>query len=124
MYVGAMTNADLPSDTAKAPEKARKAALKALLDGWGAAGASMTRLASGLGALQYALFVGFAWGAASAVSALVNSQPIWPGLTLALACATLRAAAQAGETRAGLEASARVRAGVRRASKRVRGSFM
>lgn len=101
---------------AKAAQKARKDALGALLTDWGQPAQAQTRLSAALGVVQYALFIGFAWGAAMAVSALVNGASIWPGLALALVSAGLRALAQAGETRAGVEASAIVRGHVRRLS--------
>jgi len=101
---------------AKAAQKAHKAALGDLLAQWGQSAQRQTRISAGLGVLQYALFIGFAWGAASAVDALVSGNSIWPGLVLALVSAGLRALAQAGETRAGVEASAIVRGHVRQLS--------
>lgn len=90
-----------------------KARLGALLTGWGRAGAGPSRLASLAGIAQYALFIGFAWHAAGAVAALVDGAPVLGALLWAAAFAALRAIAQAIETRAGFEASARVRAHVR-----------
>lgn len=102
--------ADPTSDAAT--DRSRTATL---LKDWGKAGARFEIGAAALGVLQAVLFIGFAWGAAGAVSALVAGASPWSGLILALACAGLRAIAQAGETRLGFEASARVRAHVRRA---------
>ncbi|MCC5981445.1 MAG: thiol reductant ABC exporter subunit CydD [Oceanicaulis sp.] len=90
-----------------------KARLGALLTGWGRAGAAPSRLASLAGIAQYALFIGFAWHAAGAVAALVDGAPVLGPLLWAAGFAALRAIAQAIETRAGFEASARVRTHVR-----------
>ncbi len=111
---GTMNTTDLSAPNARAAEKARRVALDALLKTWGAPAALQTGLSAALGAIQYALFAGFAWGAASAVNALVTGAAIRPGLSLALLCAVLRALAQAGETRCGAEASALARRSVRR----------
>ncbi|WP_440958948.1 thiol reductant ABC exporter subunit CydD [Oceanicaulis sp. LC35] len=108
-----MNNTDLSAGDMKAAQKARKARLAACLKAWGAPASALTRLSTTFGAAQYAVFVGFAWGAAWAVSALVNSQPVWPGLCLALVSATLRAVFQALETRTGVLASLKVRSTVR-----------
>ena len=109
----AMNHTDLSPDALKAAQKARKARLAAYLKAWGAPAQGLTRRSSAFGAAQYAIFVGFAWGAAWAVSALVNSEPVWPGLILALACAGVRAILQAAETRSGVLASLKVRSTVR-----------
>ncbi len=109
----AMSTSELSADAEKAASKARKAELGALLKAWGESATALTRQSMVFGAAQYAVFVGFAWGAAWAVSALVNNDSIWPGLILALACAGLRAACQAAETRTGVEASLKVRQTVR-----------
>jgi len=109
-----MNTTDPSAPDAKTAQKARKAALGALLKAWGQPAATQTRLSAALGVAQYTLFIGFAWGAANAVDALVRGESIWPGLALALVSAVLRALAQAGETRAGVEASAIVRSHVRR----------
>lgn len=93
-----------------------KARLGALLAGWGKAGAGPSRVASLAGIAQYALFIGFAWNAAGAVAALVDGAAILGFLLWAAGFAALRAVAQAIETRAGFEASARVRAHVRGAA--------
>ncbi|XBQ17641.1 MAG: thiol reductant ABC exporter subunit CydD [Oceanicaulis sp.] len=111
-----MTDAVLTGPTGAEAVTTDKAALGKLLNSWRKAGRSAERAAAALGVLQYALFIGFAWGAASAVSGLVAGEPWWPGLLLALVCGGLRAIAQGGETRLGFEASARVRAHVRRAA--------
>lgn len=97
-------------------QTASRAGTDNLLKDWGKAGVRAQHAASALGVGQVILFIGFAWGAAGAVGALVAGAPPWPDLVLALACAGLRAAAQAGEARMGFEASARVRAHVRRAA--------
>tara|TARA_R100000306_G_scaffold62508_1_gene71374 strand:- start:3026 stop:4750 length:1725 start_codon:yes stop_codon:yes gene_type:complete len=109
----AMSTSELSADTEKAASKARKAELGALLKAWGEPATVLTRQSTAFGAAQYAVFVGFAWGAAWAVSALVNGGAVWPGLILALTCAGLRAACQAAETRTGVEASLKVRQTVR-----------
>ncbi len=110
---GVMSNTDLSAADIKAAQKARKARLAAYLKAWGAPASGLTRLGAAFGAAQYAVFIGFAWGAAWAVSALVNAQPVWPGLGLALVCAVLRAVLQAAETRMGVLASLKVRSTVR-----------
>lgn len=108
------------TDAAAAPAKpsstkaARKAAQSALLDAWGRAGVGAERIAAAFGVAQILAYIGFAWGAAEAVSALVAGTPPWSGLVMALGFAAARAALQSLETRAGFEASARVRAHVRR----------
>ena len=113
---GLMTDAATAPDDLKAAQKARKARLAKLLKAWAKAGQGPERLAAALGVGQIVAFIGFAWGAASAVSALVEGTPPWPGLVLALACAAGRAVMQSAETRSGFEASARVRGHVRRAA--------
>ena len=110
---GVMSNTDLSAADIKAAQKARKARLGALLKAWGAPASGLTRLSTACGAAQYAVFVGFAWGAAWAVSALVNGEPVWPGLVLALVCAVLRAVLQSAEIRTGVLASLKVRSTVR-----------
>lgn len=87
-----------------------------LLKDWGRAGLGPELLASLAGVAQYVAFIGFAWGAAEAVSAIVAGRAPWAGLGLALTAAAVRAVAQGFEARMGFEASARVRAHVRRAS--------
>jgi len=88
-------------------------ALGALLVQWGQAGRGPSLLASACGIAQYALFIGFAGFAASAIAALVAGEPfVMPALMAAL-FAFVRAGAQALETRAGFEAAARVKAHVR-----------
>ncbi|MGJ3233073.1 MAG: thiol reductant ABC exporter subunit CydD [Oceanicaulis sp.] len=109
------TPAAAPSD-ARPSRPAPREKPPSLLKDWGKAGARAERAAAALGVLQAVLFIGFAWGAAGAVSALVAGAPPWPSLALALMCAGLRAAAQAGEARMGFEASATVRAHVRRSA--------
>ena len=110
---GVMNNTDLSAADMKAAQKARKTRLAAYLKAWGAPASGLTRQSMACGAAQYAVFVGFAWGAAWAVSALVNGEPVWPGLVLALVCAALRAVLQAIETRTGVLASLKVRSTVR-----------
>ncbi|MEO1039842.1 MAG: thiol reductant ABC exporter subunit CydD [Pseudomonadota bacterium] len=95
------------------PAKTRTAAL---LRQWSKAGQRETLTAGALGVAQYALFVGFAWCAAGALQALIDGDPPWRWLMTALVFALARAAAQAGETRLGFEAGAKVRAHVRRAA--------
>ena len=102
-----------PAETAAAETSADPAKL---LKAWSRVSTPHERLAALFGVVHHLAFVGFAWGAASAVSALVAGQPIWTGLALALVCAVVRAGLQAGEARAGFEASAQVRAHVRRAA--------
>ena len=109
MTTPAASSADTPPD-----ETAPRDRTASLLKDWGKAGARAERLAAALGVVQAVLFIGFAWGAAGAVSALVAGTAPWSALLLALACAGLRALAQAGEARLGFEASAQVRAHVRR----------
>ena len=111
-----MTDAAAASEDLEADPKARKAALASLLKGWAKAGQGPERLAAALGVGQILAFIGFAWGAAGAVSALVAGTAPWFALVLALVCAGARALMQSAETRYGFEASARVRAHVRRAS--------
>ena len=110
---GVMSNTDLSAADMKAAQKARKTRLAAYLKAWGAPATGLTRQSTAFGAAQYAVFVGFAWGAAWAVSALVNGAALWPGLILALVCAVLRAVFQAAETRTGILASLKVRSSVR-----------
>ena len=110
---GVMNNTDLSAADMKAAQKARKTRLGAYLKAWGAPANGLTRRSTMYGAAQYAIFVGFAWGAAWSVSALVNGEPVWPGLMLALVCALVRAVLQAAETRAGVLASLKVRSTVR-----------
>ncbi|KPP81368.1 MAG: ABC-type thiol reductant export system component CydD [Oceanicaulis sp. HLUCCA04] len=88
-------------------------ALGALLTGWGQAGRGPSLLASACGIAQYALFIGFAGFAASAIAALVAGEPFVMAALLAALFAFVRAGAQALETRAGFEAAARVKAHVR-----------
>ncbi|MCP2669656.1 thiol reductant ABC exporter subunit CydD [Maricaulaceae bacterium EIL42A08] len=85
-----------------------------LLKQWAKTGARQERRAAVLGIAQHLAFILFAWGAASVVSALVAGELDGAGLLLAVVGAALRAALQAGETRSGFEASARIRAHVRR----------
>jgi len=85
----------------------------ALLRLWAKKAAPLTAASAALGVAQYALYAGFAWGAASAAAAFIAGESALPGLSLALACAVLRALAQWGEARSGFEAGARVRAHVR-----------
>ncbi|MFW6300686.1 MAG: thiol reductant ABC exporter subunit CydD, partial [Oceanicaulis sp.] len=98
------TPATSPAETLQA-ETVPRDQTASLLKDWGKAGARAERAAAALGVLQAVLFIGFAWGAAGAVSALVAGTPPWPQLLLALASAGLRALAQAGEARLGFEAS-------------------
>ena len=109
-----MTQPSEPSMTHLDDGKARRRALDNMLKGWAKFGLKPERLAAGLGIAQHWAFIGFAWSVASSVSALVAGQS--PGLWLACAviAIVLRAGLQAGEVRAGFEASARVRARVRR----------
>ncbi|PWE16857.1 thiol reductant ABC exporter subunit CydD [Marinicauda salina] len=100
--------------TPESPPQSDKRALARRLAEWGRAGAAMSHAASALGIAQYALFIGFAWGAANALANLAGGGPVGPWLAAAAGFALVRAAAQAGETRLGVEASARVRADVRR----------
>lgn len=109
----AMSTSNVSADAEKTAGKARKAELGALLKAWGEPAAALTRQSMVFGAAQYAVFIGFAWGAAWAVSALVHDGAVWPGLMLALLCAIVRAALQAAETRTGVEASLTVRQTVR-----------
>lgn len=89
--------------------RARKQQLRA----WGRLGARQSMLASLLGIAQAVFFCGFAWGSASAISALVHDQSPLPGFALALFAIAIRALLQWGESRLGFEASARIRARVR-----------
>ncbi|TRO96379.1 thiol reductant ABC exporter subunit CydD [Glycocaulis profundi] len=91
----------------------QRAALGRRLSEWGRAGEGPSRLASGLGIVQFVLFAGFAWGASGAVAALVDGAGPWGWVAVALGFALVRAAAQSAETRAGFEAAARVKAHVR-----------
>lgn len=111
-----MTDAAHHSPASNADRKARKDQLASLLKAWAKAGESAERQAALLGVGQTLAFIGFAWGASTAVSALVAGAPPWTGLGLALAFAGVRAVMQSAETRAGFEASARVRGHVRRAA--------
>lgn len=111
-----MTDAAAPSRNRKAEQADRKVELNSLLKAWAKAGAGPERLAAALGVGQILAFIGFAWGAAEAVSALVAGAPPWTGLALALICAGLRAVMQSAEIRCGFEASAQVRAHVRRSA--------
>lgn len=88
-------------------------ALGTLLVQWGTAGRGPSLLASACGIAQYALFIGFAGFAASAIAALVAGEPFVMPALLAALFAFVRAGAQALETRAGFEAAARVKAHVR-----------
>ena len=108
---GCMT---MPAQPQTAPDmsEARKIRTRQLAE-WGKLARQHTHMASALGLLQAVLFCGFAWGVASAVHALVQGEPFLPGLVLAIASAGARALCQAGETRFGFEASARVRAQLR-----------
>ncbi|WP_270373636.1 thiol reductant ABC exporter subunit CydD [Marinicauda sp. Alg238-R41] len=87
--------------------------LKARLEGWARPARGPMALASGLGIAQFAAYAGFAWSAGQALEAFFSGQPAlaWLGATLLLAA--LRAACQAGEIRAGVEASTTVRQSVR-----------
>ncbi len=85
-----------------------------LLKAWTRISAPHELRAAVFGVMHHLAFIGFAWGAASAVSALVAGDAIGSGLVLALVCALIRAGLQAGEARASFEASASVRAHVRR----------
>jgi ATP-binding cassette subfamily C protein CydD len=111
-----MTDAAAPSSPTKAEAARRKAELTRLLKTWAKAGETPERLAAALGVGQILAFIGFAWGAADAVSALVAGSAPWTGLVLALVSAGLRAMMQSAEIRFGFEASARVRADVRRSA--------
>ena len=75
---GVMSNTDLSAADIKAAQKARKARLAAYLKAWGAPASGLTRLGAAFGAAQYAVFIGFAWGAAWAVSAAVIPPPPEP----------------------------------------------
>ena len=109
-----MTTASPPTRPDATPGESRKKVLAKLLKTWGQAGAGPERLAAALGLAQHVAIIGFAFGAATGVSALVAGQSPVFGLLLAFFSALARAVLQAGETRAGFEASARVRADVRR----------
>ncbi len=85
-----------------------------LLKAWGRFGARFERRAAALGVAQHIAFVIFAWGAASAISALVDGRFDGVAFLVAVLGAAVRAALQAGETRSGFEASAHVRGEVRR----------
>ncbi|MCP2680676.1 thiol reductant ABC exporter subunit CydD [Maricaulaceae bacterium NA33B04] len=85
-----------------------------LLKEWAKVGARQERRAAVLGVAQHLAFILFAWGAAGVVSALVAGDLDGTGLLLAVVGAALRAGLQAGETRSGFEASARIRGYVRR----------
>ncbi len=111
-----MTDAAAPVSNTRADAKARRAGLAKLLKAWGQAGAAPERLAGAAGVGQVLAFIGFAWGASQAVSALVAGTPPWTGLMIALVSAGLRAVLQSVEARAGFEVSARVRAHVRRSA--------
>lgn len=100
-----MTTNPYPLDPERAP--ARR------LAEWGEAGALLSRLGSGLGIAQYAVFAGFAFCAASALAALIAGGAFGAWLAAAAGLALLRAGLQAGEARAGAEASARIRMAVR-----------
>ncbi|WP_188451779.1 thiol reductant ABC exporter subunit CydD [Glycocaulis albus] len=89
-------------------------ALGGLLSAWGKAGRGPSMLASVCGIAQYALFIGFAGFAASAIAGLVNGEAFLAPALIAALFAAFRAGAQALETRAGFEAAARVKAHVRR----------
>jgi ATP-binding cassette subfamily C protein CydD len=91
----------------------RSADVRKLLQSWGKTGLRHERRAAVFGVLQHLAFVLFAWGAASAVSALVAGRIDGWALVLAAVGAAVRAGLQAGETRAGFEASSTVRAHVR-----------
>lgn len=93
-------------------------ALGTLLSQWGQAGRGPSMLASACGIAQYALFIGFAGFAASAIANLVNGEDFVRPAIFAALFALLRAGAQALETRAGFEAAARVKAHVRRETAR------
>lgn len=110
---GVMSNTDLSAADSKAAQKDRKARLAAFLKVWGAPATELIRRSTIFGVAQYAVFIGFAWGAAWAVSALVSGAPVWSGLILALVCALARALLQAAETRTGVLASLKVRSTVR-----------
>lgn len=99
------------SNPALTPEDRR--ALGGLLSTWGKAGRGPSMLASAAGIAQYALFIGFAGFAASAIANLVNGEDFLNPALFAALFALLRAGAQAFETRAGFEAAARVKAHVR-----------
>lgn len=88
-------------------------ALGTLLSQWGQAGRGPSWLASACGIAQYALFIGFAGFAASAIANLVNGEDFFGPAIFAAMFALARAGAQALETRAGFEAAARVKAHVR-----------
>lgn len=88
-------------------------ALGTLLVEWGQAGRGPSLLASVCGIAQYALFIGFAGFAASAIASLVNGEGFVLPAVFAACFALVRAGAQALETRAGFEAAARVKAHVR-----------
>ncbi len=101
------TQARDPSDaSAQNPSK--------LLKSWAKTGLKHERMAAACGIAQHLAFIVFAWGAASAVSALVAGEIDGVALLLAVAGAALRAILQAAETRAGFEASATVRRTIRR----------
>lgn len=88
----------------------------ALLTAWGRSSAGLSWLGSALGLGQALLYAGFAWCAAGAVAALIAGQSPWTWAALAAVFAAIRAGVQWGESRAGFEAGARVRAHVRRAA--------
>lgn len=95
------------------PDTDRKRQTARHLDTWGRAGAGLSRLASGLGIAQHGVYAGFAFCAAAALSALIGGDSFGAWLLAAIALAVLRAVLQAGETRAGVEASIRIRRQVR-----------
>ncbi len=85
---------------------------------WERAGLGWIRIGAGLGIAQYAIFAGFAFCAASALAALVEGRPFAGWLAAAAGLALVRALLQAGETRAGIEASLLIRDHVRRQAAR------
>lgn len=111
-----MTDAAAQPSNTRADAKARRAGFAKLLKAWAQAGAAPERLAGAAGVGQVLAFIGFAWGASQAVSALVAGTPPWTGLMIALVSAGARAVLQSVEARAGFEVSARVRAHVRRSA--------
>ena len=85
-----------PAETATAEASADPAKL---LKAWTRISARHELRAAVFGVVHHVAFVGFAWGAATAVSALVAGEAIGFGLVLALSCALVRAGLQAGEAR-------------------------
>lgn len=106
------------AETVMESPRALKQRRGAQLREWGRAGAGWSRLASLCGALQYLVFAGFAFAAASALQAAFEGRVAWSWIAAGAGAALLRAALQAAEQRFGAEASLAVRAHVRRQAAR------